>query len=127
MCVFIELPKGSYIVFDKGYNNYLQFARFTQNGIFFITRQKDNAVYTSMYERELTADAPDEVLKDEVIEIKYKNDSEVEQTLTLRRIAWWSSKDSKCYEFITNNFELEAKSLLMFIGFVGKLNYSLKS
>ena len=106
---FIELPKNSYIVFDKGYNNYLQFARFTQNEIFFITRQKDNAVYTSILEKDLTADVPDEVLKDELIEIKYKDDSGIEQVLTLRRIAWWSSKDSKCYEFITNNFELDAK------------------
>ena len=106
---FIELPKNSYIVFDKGYNNYLQFARFTQNEIFFITRQKDNAVYTSIHEKDLTADVPDEVLKDELIEIKYKDDSGIEQVLTLRHIAWWSSKDSKCYEFITNNFELDAK------------------
>ena len=106
---FIELPKDSYIVFDKGYNNYFQFARFTRNEIFFITRQKDNAVYTSIHERYLTADVPDEVLKDELIEIKYKDDSGIEQVLTLRRIAWWSSKDSKCYEFITNNFELDAK------------------
>jgi IS4 transposase len=106
---FIELPKDSYIVFDKGYNNYLQFARFTQNEIFFITRHKDNAVYTSIHERELTDDVPNEVLKDEVIEIKYKDDSGIEQMLTLRRIAWWSSKDNKSYEFITNNFVLEAK------------------
>jgi hypothetical protein len=106
---FIELPAGSYIVFDKGYNNYLQFSQFAQKGIFFITRQKDNAVYTSVQEKDLTPDVPDEVLKDEIIELIYKDEAEIEQVLTLRRIAWWSNTDSKCYEFITNNFELEAK------------------
>src|SRR3954471_4680279 len=69
---FIELPAGSYIVFDKGYNNYLQFSQFAQKGIFFITRQKDNAVYTSVKEKDLTPDVPDEVLKDEIIELIYK-------------------------------------------------------
>ncbi|MDP3642825.1 MAG: transposase, partial [Bacteroidota bacterium] len=39
------LPKGSMIVFDKAYNHYLQFARWTNEGINFVCRLKDNAVY----------------------------------------------------------------------------------
>lgn len=37
---YINLPCGSYLTFDKGYNNYRQFARFTENGIFFITAKR---------------------------------------------------------------------------------------
>src|SRR5690606_31675530 len=48
---YIDLPTGSYLTFDKGYNNYKQFAKFTAKGIFFITRQKDNAVYRAVSER----------------------------------------------------------------------------
>ncbi len=39
----LSLPTGSYIVFDKGYNNYRQFAAFTAAGISFITRQNSQA------------------------------------------------------------------------------------
>lgn len=89
---YIHLPSGSYLTFDKGYNNYKQFARFTENGIFFITRQKDNAVYTSVAEKILTKDTPDEVLKDEIIHQTYTDEKGKEQTVELRRIAWWDTK-----------------------------------
>jgi hypothetical protein len=49
----LQLPKGLYMVFDKGYNNYRQYARFDEQGIFFVTRQKANAVYISIQEFDL--------------------------------------------------------------------------
>lgn len=108
---FIELPEGSYLTFDKGYNNYQQFARFTKLKIYFISRQKDNAVYKSVSEKLLNADTPDAVLKDEVIELTYKDEAKKKQVLQLRRIAWWDKEEKRVYEFITNNFELEAKTI----------------
>ena len=105
---YVELPAGSYLTMDKGYNNYKQFARFTANGIFFITRQKDNAVYTSIGEKALGPGTPQAVLKDEVIEQVYKDEQNKEQTLKLRRLAWWDAQNNRVYEFVTNNFELDA-------------------
>jgi len=105
---YVELPAGSYLTMDKGYNNYKQFARFTANGIFFITRQKDNAVYTSIGEKALGPGTPQAVLKDEAIEQVYKDEQNKEQTLKLRRVAWWDAQNNRVYEFITNNFELDA-------------------
>lgn len=106
---FIKLPKGSFLTFDKGYNSYQQFAAFTSAEIFFITRQKDNAVYKSVSEKILTAQMPDAVLKEEIIEQTYKDANGKIQVLQLRRIAWWDSKGKRTYEFISNNFELEAQ------------------
>lgn len=108
---YIELPSGSYLTFDKGYNCYGQFARFTNKGVFFITRQKDNAVYTSVAEKILTKAMPDQLLKEEIIEQTYKDEKGREQTLQLRRIAWWDAVGGKAYEFITNNFELDAATI----------------
>lgn len=105
---YINLPTGSYLTFDKGYNDYKHFGRFTQNGIFFITRQKDNAVYTTVAESILTKDTPDAVLKEEIIQQTYTDENKKEQILELRRIAWWDAKGKRVYEFITNNFELDA-------------------
>jgi hypothetical protein len=105
---YVDLPSGSYLTMDKGYNNYKQFARFTEKGIFFITRQKDNAVYTTLSERILKEGTPQAVLKDETIRQTYRDDKNKEQTLELRRIAWWDGVREKIYELITNNFELEA-------------------
>ena len=105
---FILLPKGSFLTFDKGYNNYVQFAAFTASGIYFITRQKGNAKYISISERILTDEMPAAILKDETIEQKYKDAEGKIQILQLRRIAWWDAEGKRVYEFITNNFELGA-------------------
>ena len=42
---YLILPIGSMIVFDKAYNHYLQFAQWTEQGINFVCRLKNNAVY----------------------------------------------------------------------------------
>lgn len=107
----LTLPAGSYIVFDKGYNNYRQFAAFSQAHIYFITRQKENALYTSVLECLHEGDSPDAILKEEVIIQIYKDENGTEQTLRLRRIAWWDKDNQKCFEFITNNFQLDAPTI----------------
>lgn len=42
---FLSLPAHSMIVFDKAYNHYLQFAKWTEQQINFVCRLKVNAVY----------------------------------------------------------------------------------
>ena len=124
---FIKLPEGSFLTFDKGYNNYQQFAIFTEAGIFFITRQKDNAVYKSISEKVLTAQTPDAVLKEETIEQNYKDVNAKNQILQLRRIAWWDAEENRTYEFITNNFDYRHRLLQISTGTDGVLNCFLKS
>jgi len=48
-----NLEKDSFVVFDKAYNDYLQYLQWTQDDIHFVTRQKGNAFYTSIEEFEL--------------------------------------------------------------------------
>lgn len=98
----LDLEKGSFVVFDKAYNDYLQYLQWTENGIYFVTRQKDNAVYKGIKEFDLSDTTSDAVLKDERISVQKK-----ETTLELRRIAYWDSEKEKVFEFITNHFELD--------------------
>ncbi|MBA2561803.1 MAG: transposase, partial [Chitinophagaceae bacterium] len=56
-----------------------------------------------------TAETPDAVLKEETIEQNFKDAHGKIQSIQLRRIAWWDAKENRTYEFITNNFELEAQ------------------
>ena len=101
-----ELPDHSIIVFDKAYINYHQFAAFGERDIFYVTRQKDNSVYRSIEEFELPAQEPT-ILKDERIEVIYRQDKE-DKTLQMRRVAVFSEKYQTAFVFITNNFELSA-------------------
>ena len=42
---YLNLLEHSMVLFDRAYNNYLQFAKFTKFKINFICRLKKNAVY----------------------------------------------------------------------------------
>ena len=97
----LNLEKGSFVVFDKAYNDYLQYLEWTEDDIYFVTRQKDNAVYKSIEEFELSDTTSDAVLKDERISVEKHC-----KTSALRRVAYWDSKKQKVYEFISNNFML---------------------
>jgi len=101
-----ELPDYSIIAFDKAYINYLQFAAFTKRGIYYVTRQKDNADYVIIEEFALPNDAQN-ILKDEKIEVSYKANQELLKQ-QMRRVAVFSSKYNKAFVYITNNFELTA-------------------
>lgn len=97
----LNLEKDSFVVFDKAYNDYLQYLQWTLDGIYFVTRQKDNAVYKNIKEFDLDHKTSDAVLKDELILIE-KGDKSIE----IRRVAYWDSEKEKVFEFITNNTEI---------------------
>jgi hypothetical protein len=95
----LELKKGSFVFFDKAYNDYGPYFAWTREDIYFVTRQKDNAAYQSLTEFDLQDGTSDQVLKDEMITVR-KNGL----TIELRRIAYWDAGKNKLYEFISNNF-----------------------
>jgi hypothetical protein len=122
----LNLPIGSYIVFDKGYNNYKQFDAFTKNGIYFITRQKENALFSDTMECLHDEFSSGNILKEAVIEQVYKDDQGQERTLRLRRIAWWDNENRRHFEFITNNFELEAPTIALLYKYRWKIELFFK-
>jgi hypothetical protein len=95
----LELKKGSFVVFDKAYNDYGQYAQWTEGDIYFVTRQKDNAAYATLGEFEPEVSTVDAVLKDERILVEKEGKS-----IELRRIAYWDAQNHKCYVFLSNNF-----------------------
>ena len=104
----LELKQGSFVVFDKGYVDYQQYEQWSLEDIYFVTRQKNNAVYTSIKEFTLDENIDAGVLKDEQIELLKKDRS----PFRLRRIAYWHQPHKKVYEFITNNYQLPADKIV---------------
>ena len=41
----LSFPKGSILAIDRGYTDYSFLSRWTDTGVYFVTRQKDNASY----------------------------------------------------------------------------------
>jgi len=105
----IQLPKYSIIVFDRGYVDYAQYQRFTDDDIYYVTRLKDNAVYECGEEYDIPEDADSGVLKDEEIFLSYGK--KIEKPHRSRRIAYWDRETQKLFVFLTNNFELKAEEI----------------
>lgn len=103
----LDLKKGSFVVFDKGYVDYKQYQRWTSEDVFFVTRQKHNARYNSLEEFDIPDKVDDAILKDERIELY----DQKQKAFHLRRIAFWHEEHQKVYEFITNNYELKADKI----------------
>ncbi|MEK7868550.1 MAG: IS4 family transposase [Candidatus Omnitrophota bacterium] len=110
----LKLEPGSFIVFDKAYNFYRQFAKWSEEGICFFTRMKDNAVYEVMeilYDK-TSGKNEKGVLKEEYVLLSYKDTRGEEQILPLRRITY-KDDEGRIYHFITNNFQLSAKQVAL--------------
>ena len=110
---YLNLAPHSMIVFDRAYNHYLQFAKFTQNQINFVCRLKKNAVYEVIQELfcQTQNDTGFGVLKEEHIHLKYKEEKQ-EKTLCLRKVTYRDEK-GRIYEFITNNFEISNEEVAL--------------
>src|SRR5690606_3685195 len=96
---------------DKGYVDYAQYEAFSQSGIFYVTRLKENAVYQARKEYDLPETAPSSVLKDEEVVLYYGQDKKSEHRT--RRIAYWDDENKRLFEFISNNFEFSAEKIAL--------------
>ena len=107
----IKVPAHSMLVFDKAYNYYKQFAKWTEEKVYFVTRQKNNAVckVLELISEKETTENQAGVYKEEIIEISYKENKE-ERQLKLRRIYYQDDKNRQ-YVFISNNFDITAEEV----------------
>jgi hypothetical protein len=62
----ITFAPGSIVAIDRGYTDYGMFSRWTDDGVYFVTRQKANAVFTVVEERPVPRHR--NILKDQLIE-----------------------------------------------------------
>lgn len=108
----LDLPANSWLVFDKAYNSYHQFAKWSKQKIWFVTRMKDNADYhvTKVLVDKTKKKQATGVLKEQYITVAVKVKGTVSERLKLRRITF-KSKEGKVYVFITNNFTLGASQI----------------
>lgn len=106
----IQLAKGSYVVFDRGYNSYAQFNRFTDEGVYWITRPRNNGsievVNTQVVNESESARG---ILKDENIIMGHPA-THIEK-VRCRRIFYRDPVDNKIFEYITNNYRINASTV----------------
>ena len=104
----LKVEAGAYYIMDRGYTDFSRLHGMHLSLAFFITRMKTNTAYKRLYSQEISRkDKEKGVRCDQVIRFtgplsakKYPD--------KLRRIKYYDKEQDKYYEFLTNNFSLEA-------------------
>ena len=104
----LQFPKGSVVAIDKGYNDYGWYKQLTDKGIYFVTRLKKNAKYRTLERRAVLKDKG--LTCDQTIELTGARTAK-RCPVPLRRIGYTDTETGKHYVFLTNNFQLSAKTI----------------
>jgi hypothetical protein len=113
----METMDGSMETMDRAYNFYKQFAEWTTERVFFVTRQKKNAkseAIETLYQCPQTDEQDKKkacVLIEEHIHQSYK-DAKEQKPLCLRRVTYRDEK-GRIYHIITNNWDITAQEVAL--------------
>jgi hypothetical protein len=104
----LSFAPGTIVAMDRGYNDYALFSAWTDAGVFFVTRAKDNAVYEVVEER----DVPERnnILSDEVIRLTGQGASKKCPHL-LRRIVVQDKENDREIVLLTNLMQFAASTI----------------
>jgi transposase len=104
----LRFEPGTIVVFDRGYTDYDWFASLDTDGVFFVTRMKDNADYGVVERRSVPEHGA--VRRDEIIFL-YKAARTGNYDLFLRRIEVWDETQQRTLVFLTNHRGFAASTI----------------
>lgn len=105
-----SFPADSIIVFDRGYNDYEQYASWCDQEVYFVTRLKSNATYDVVQENSIPKHS--NILKDEIIQFNGPVTSE-KCEYDLRRIEVWDEKNRQVLVLLTNHLRFGSTTIAM--------------
>lgn len=108
----VVFPKGTIIIEDKGYWDFSIIKSRIKAENDFVTRIKENTVYTVVEELELPKDTEQHILIDEIIHLTGQKAKELKiDTEKLRRIVAYHEEKNTTIEIISNNLDWSASTI----------------
>ena len=104
----LKFDPGTIVVYDRGYNDFELFGKWTAQGVFFVTRMKENTLYQVIGEKDPPAHS--NILKDELIELTGYQAQE-KCPFPLRRIELYDAEKNEILVFLTNHQDLGARTV----------------
>ena len=101
-----DLEKGSIVAFDRGYVDYCWWKELDEKGLFFVTRPKKNTAKLFLGQHLFKRKG---ILADQKIVI---GDHLEKYPKVLRQIRYWDKESKREYQYLTNNFELDALQIV---------------
>jgi transposase len=99
----VKLPKGSVVVFDKGYRNYASYNRLSEQRVTWVTRHRDSSVYSISEELAVNDyQASQGVQSDQLITLGHDHQKKAIK-VKARMVTYLDAESGKSFQFITNN------------------------
>jgi hypothetical protein len=102
----LNLPEGSIVAMDRGYNDYSLFSSWIERGVFFVTRLKDDAVFKVVSRRK----ARGVIRADQEIRLAGA-DAFAKCPHVLRRVVVWDDEGSREIVLLTNQLEFPPETI----------------
>jgi hypothetical protein len=103
----LRYEPGTLLTIDRGYLDYGWFAALSEQGVYFVTRMKDNADYMVLEDRELPHRKG--LLRDQVI--GFYQQARDGQQCYFRRIEFYDEEQDRVLVFVTNHLTLAAATV----------------
>lgn len=104
----IDFAPDTIVVDDRGYNDYRLFSNWTETGVYFVTRMKDNALFEVVEEREPPQNR--NIVTDQIIRLTGTG-AQKKCTHLLRRIEAVREDTGEMLVFLTNHLGLGASTI----------------
>lgn len=102
----LRFTKGSILVIDRGYIDYAMFGRWCDEGVYFVSRLKDNAIYYKVIEHKTPG--KDNILADQTIVLSQQMEA---CPHLLRRVVVWDPAGKREIVLLTNHRKLAAATI----------------
>lgn len=108
---YMNLPKHSIVVFDRGYNSYVEMERLDKDELIWITRKHPRAVMELQSANQLTPqERSNGIVKDHIVVLgSPKNKSQLR--VAVRWIEFYDVTSGKTLEFLTNNRTMKPSTI----------------
>jgi len=101
-------PKGSVLVFDRGYGRYTWHKQLTDKGLFWVTRARKGMVHDVISERPVAEGG--RVISDQIVRLCNKKARQA-GVQDIRRVEYCDPESGKTYVFITNQKSWSAQTV----------------
>ena len=101
-------PKGSVLVFDRGYSRYTWHKQLTDKGLFWVTRARKGMLYEVVKTRPVAEGG--QVISDQIVRLSNKRARQA-GAYDIRRIEYRDPESGKTYVFITNQQNWSAQTV----------------
>jgi hypothetical protein len=106
----VNLPKGSILTFDKGYNSYKRLSEWDNQGVSWVSRLRKSAIIELLEERPLSENQLSQGVKSDHWAILGHNYHRPTK-LKIRLITYFDKENNRQFQFLTNNTTLSALTI----------------